>query len=92
MVSSQPEVDTEEVSEGDEAPDITWGEANTNTAYFDPDSPSNVTAIVGHKASLPCHVINLGKKDVSNSPSVSVCKLLMYCSSPFSVTGELVAT
>ncbi|XP_050735183.1 kin of IRRE-like protein 1 [Eriocheir sinensis] len=48
-----------------EEPRITWGHANTNTAFFREDAPTNVTAIVGHKASLPCHVVNLGKKEVS---------------------------
>ncbi|XP_071512630.1 kin of IRRE-like protein 1 [Panulirus ornatus] len=46
-------------------PKITWGRPNTNTAYFDDNTAANVSTIVGHKASLPCHVINLDKKDVS---------------------------
>ncbi|XP_069166663.1 kin of IRRE-like protein 1 [Procambarus clarkii] len=49
--------------EGGDPLEITWGRPNTNTAYFDDDSPSNVTAIVGLKASLPCGVLNLAKKD-----------------------------
>nr|XP_045610301.1 kin of IRRE-like protein 1 [Procambarus clarkii] len=47
------------------APEITWGQANTHTAYFGDLSSTNVTAVVGHKASLPCRVLNLGNKDVS---------------------------
>ncbi|XP_042227354.1 uncharacterized protein LOC121869853 [Homarus americanus] len=46
-------------------PQITWGRANSNTAYFHDQSPTNVTAMVGLKASLPCRVLNLDKKDVS---------------------------
>lgn len=49
----------------EEEPRITWGHPNTNTAYFREDTATNITAIVGHKASLPCHVVNLGKKEVS---------------------------
>ncbi|XP_063842636.1 protein sidekick-like [Scylla paramamosain] len=48
-----------------EEPFITWGRANTNTAYFDDTTPTNVTAVVGQQASLPCQVLNLDKKDVS---------------------------
>ncbi|XP_069189909.1 lachesin-like [Procambarus clarkii] len=47
------------------APEITWGQANTHTAYFGDLSSTNVTAVVGHKASLPCRVLNLRNKDVS---------------------------
>ncbi|XP_069952329.1 kin of IRRE-like protein 1 [Cherax quadricarinatus] len=46
-------------------PEITWGQPNTHTAYFGDVSPSNVTAVVGHKATLPCRVLHLGNKDVS---------------------------
>ncbi|XP_037795695.1 protein sidekick-1-like [Penaeus monodon] len=42
---------------------ITWGQSNTNTAYFDDKSPSNVTAVVGKRARLPCKVINFNKED-----------------------------
>nr|XP_053635665.1 protein sidekick-like isoform X1 [Cherax quadricarinatus] len=52
-------------SEEGERHEITWGRPNTNTAYFDDDTPTNVTAVVGQKATLPCQVINLDKKDVS---------------------------
>ncbi|KAK8748081.1 hypothetical protein OTU49_016305, partial [Cherax quadricarinatus] len=45
--------------------EITWGRANTNTAYFAEDIITNVTAMVGQKARLPCKVLNLDKKDVS---------------------------
>lgn len=44
---------------------ITWGRPNTNIAFFDDDTPSNVTAVVGQRATLPCQVVNLDKKDVS---------------------------
>ncbi|KAK4297240.1 hypothetical protein Pmani_030326 [Petrolisthes manimaculis] len=44
---------------------ITWGRANTpGSAVFD-SPPSNVTAVKGHHARLPCRVKNLGHKDVS---------------------------
>ena len=46
--------------------DIVWGRANQNTAYFDDSTETNVTAVVGQRARLPCRVINLGGKDVSN--------------------------
>lgn len=44
---------------------ITWGRANTKDAYFDDMTPTNVTAVVGQTARLPCRVVNLGQKDVS---------------------------
>ncbi|XP_063598198.1 uncharacterized protein LOC134774731 [Penaeus indicus] len=44
---------------------ITWGRGNTaNSAVFG-DTPTNVTAVLGHRARLPCQVKNLGLKDVS---------------------------
>uniref|UniRef100_A0A6A7FVK7 Muscle, skeletal receptor tyrosine protein kinase-like isoform X1 n=1 Tax=Hirondellea gigas TaxID=1518452 RepID=A0A6A7FVK7_9CRUS len=43
---------------------ITWGRANTKDAYFDDMTPTNVTAVVGQTARLPCRVINLGQKDM----------------------------
>lgn len=48
-----------------EEPFITWGRANTNTAYFDDSTATNVTAVVGQRAVLPCQVMNLDKRDVS---------------------------
>ncbi|KAF2368712.1 Immunoglobulin I-set [Trinorchestia longiramus] len=44
---------------------IIWGRANTKDAYFDDMTPTNVTAVVGQTARLPCRVINLGQKDVT---------------------------
>ena len=44
---------------------IVWGVANQDTAYFDDSTDTNVTAVVGQKAKLPCKVIKLGGKDVS---------------------------
>ncbi|XP_064101014.1 uncharacterized protein LOC135211681 [Macrobrachium nipponense] len=45
---------------------ITWGRGNSppGSAVFG-NSPKNVTAVVGHRARLPCQVKNLGLKDVS---------------------------
>ncbi|XP_068230741.1 hemicentin-1-like [Palaemon carinicauda] len=45
---------------------ITWGRGNSppGSAIFG-NSPANVTAVVGHRARLPCQVKNLGLKDVS---------------------------
>ncbi|XP_068250934.1 uncharacterized protein [Palaemon carinicauda] len=51
--------------EGAEHHKITWGRPNTNTAYFDDHTATNVTAVVGQKAMLPCKVMNLDKRDVS---------------------------
>ncbi|XP_064079667.1 kin of IRRE-like protein 1 [Macrobrachium nipponense] len=51
--------------EGSEQHQITWGRPNTNTAYFDDNTATNVTAVVGQKAMLPCKVLNLDKRDVS---------------------------
>ncbi|XP_027209056.2 muscle, skeletal receptor tyrosine protein kinase [Penaeus vannamei] len=56
---------TEEEEEEAPPPDITWGQPHSDTAYFDDDIPANVTAVVGHKAELPCRVHNLDKEDVS---------------------------
>ncbi|XP_063594368.1 uncharacterized protein LOC134771356 [Penaeus indicus] len=55
---------TEEEEEEAPPPDITWGQPHSDTAYFDDDIPANVTAVVGHKAELPCRVHNLDKEDV----------------------------
>ncbi|XP_042231107.1 uncharacterized protein LOC121872429 [Homarus americanus] len=44
---------------------ITWGRPNTNTAYFARDINTNVTAVVGQQARLPCKVLNLDKRTVS---------------------------
>ncbi|KAK3861206.1 hypothetical protein Pcinc_032797 [Petrolisthes cinctipes] len=46
------------------SPQITWGRPNTNTAYFHHHTPTNVTAVVGQRAVLPCKVLNLDNKDV----------------------------
>ncbi|XP_050704083.1 kin of IRRE-like protein 1 [Eriocheir sinensis] len=48
-----------------EGPHITWGRANTKTAYFEDAGTTNVTAVVGQRAVLPCQVVNLDKRDVS---------------------------
>ncbi|KAK4312783.1 hypothetical protein Pmani_015797 [Petrolisthes manimaculis] len=48
------------------SPQITWGRPNTNTPYFHHHTPTNVTAVVGRRAVLPCKVLNLDKKDVSS--------------------------
>ncbi|XP_042871665.1 protein sidekick-1-like [Penaeus japonicus] len=44
---------------------ITWGRPHSNMAYFDDDTETNVSTVVGQQARLPCRVINLDKKDVS---------------------------
>ena len=51
----------------EDMPEITWGdsEPNTHAIYFDDTTPTNVTAVVGQKAILPCRVVNIGRKDVS---------------------------
>ncbi|XP_076060687.1 uncharacterized protein LOC143036805 [Oratosquilla oratoria] len=44
---------------------ITWGRGNPQASAVFGDTPTNVTAIVGHRARLPCTVRNLGLKDVT---------------------------
>ncbi|CAL4074916.1 unnamed protein product, partial [Meganyctiphanes norvegica] len=45
--------------------DITWGRGNSpHSAVFGP-TETNITAVLGHQARLPCQVMNLGLKDVS---------------------------
>ncbi|KAF2350128.1 Immunoglobulin I-set, partial [Trinorchestia longiramus] len=44
---------------------ITWGRGNSHSAAVFSMRPQNVTAVVEHKARLPCAVRNLGLKDVS---------------------------
>ncbi|XP_042891642.1 uncharacterized protein LOC122266116 [Penaeus japonicus] len=56
---------TEDEEEESPPPDITWGQPHSDTAFFDDDIPANVTAVVGHKAELPCRVHNLDTEDVS---------------------------
>lgn len=43
---------------------ITWGRGNSHTSAVFGIGPQNVTAVVEHKARLPCTVRNLGHKDV----------------------------
>ncbi|XP_063874535.1 uncharacterized protein LOC135107969 [Scylla paramamosain] len=44
---------------------ITWGRGNSHSSAVFGNGPTNVTAVLGHRASLPCQVKNLGPKDVS---------------------------
>ncbi|KAK8740646.1 hypothetical protein OTU49_002631 [Cherax quadricarinatus] len=44
---------------------ITWGRANSHSSAVFGNVPTNVTAVFGHRARLPCQVKNLGLKDVS---------------------------
>ncbi|XP_053638647.2 protein sidekick-1-like isoform X1 [Cherax quadricarinatus] len=44
---------------------ITWGRANSHSSAIFGNIPTNVTAVFGHRARLPCQVKNLGLKDVS---------------------------
>nr|XP_053654638.1 uncharacterized protein LOC128703821 [Cherax quadricarinatus] len=44
---------------------ITWGRSNTHNSAVFGNLPTNVTAVQGHRARLPCQVKNLGLKDVS---------------------------
>ena len=45
---------------------ITWGRGSPHTSAVFGDTEKNVTAVVGHKARLPCQVKNLGRKSVRN--------------------------
>ncbi|CAL4126373.1 unnamed protein product, partial [Meganyctiphanes norvegica] len=44
---------------------IMWGQAETGGAHFDTTTPTNITAVMGHRAVLPCTVRDLGQKDIS---------------------------
>ncbi|XP_069169155.1 uncharacterized protein [Procambarus clarkii] len=44
---------------------ITWGRGNSHSSAVFGNLPTNVTAVLGHRARLPCQVKNLGLKDVS---------------------------
>ncbi|XP_071543564.1 LOW QUALITY PROTEIN: uncharacterized protein [Panulirus ornatus] len=44
---------------------ITWGRGNSHNSAVFGNLPTNITAVLGHRARLPCQVKNLGLKDVS---------------------------
>ncbi|XP_063879153.1 kin of IRRE-like protein 2 [Scylla paramamosain] len=44
---------------------ITWGRENTNKPHFADVGDTNVTAMVGQRARLPCTVLNLDKRDAA---------------------------
>ncbi|XP_050735124.1 uncharacterized protein LOC127007800 [Eriocheir sinensis] len=58
-------------------PRIIWGQradTDPDMVYFDHDNPTNLTVLVGHRANLPCRVLNLNnnnKKNVSEAQQVS---------------------
>lgn len=51
--------------EEESGPQITWGQSadtDPDMVYFDHDNPTNLTVLVGHRANLPCRVLNLNNK------------------------------
>ncbi|XP_018017331.1 muscle, skeletal receptor tyrosine protein kinase isoform X2 [Hyalella azteca] len=65
LAASTPYNSLEESDVAQSGHHIIWGRPNTKDAYFDDMTPTNVTAVVGQTARLPCRVINLGQKDVT---------------------------
>ncbi|XP_076056288.1 uncharacterized protein LOC143034236 [Oratosquilla oratoria] len=58
-------LEDEEGEEEEEEENIIWGQPHSHSAYFDDATPTNVTAVVGQRATLVCKVNNLGGKVVS---------------------------
>ncbi|XP_042226514.1 uncharacterized protein LOC121869317 [Homarus americanus] len=61
----KPETSSGRYDRGGPQHSITWGRGNSHSSAVFGNVLTNVTAVLGHRARLPCQVKNLGHKDVS---------------------------
>lgn len=68
----------QEMDQEESGPRIIWGQradTDPDMVYFDHDNPTNLTVLVGHRAHLPCRVLNLNS---NNKKNVSVSEILFH--------------
>ncbi|KAG0721893.1 hypothetical protein GWK47_045533 [Chionoecetes opilio] len=97
LKDEEEKVEKELEEEEESGPKITWGpiaDTDPDMVYFDYDNPTNLTVLVGHRAALPCTVLNLNARNtIKQSPQAALLLFsTRFCStkptSPCAYFGE----